>query len=194
MLFDEIEKAHPEVTNLLLQLLDDGRLTDSHGRVVDFKNTIIVMTSNLGSQFIAQLPESAPSIEARGAVMNVVKATFPPEFLNRIDEIILFNRLSKNELNRIVDIQIDTLRPLLADRQLTIELSSDARLFLAERGFDPIYGARPLKRCIQHEIIQPLSLLLLKGELPPHSHVVVSVDHQQDSLKFDHFVSPPLAD
>jgi ATP-dependent Clp protease ATP-binding subunit ClpB len=191
ILLDEIEKAHPEVTNLLLQLLDDGRLTDSHGRVVDFKNCIVVMTSNLGSQILAQLPEGAASSEARDGVMSIVKSAFAPEFLNRIDEIVLFNRLNLAQLNRIVDIQIDELRPLLSDRQLTIELDSSARRYLAEKGFDPVYGARPLKRCIQHEIVQPLSLLLLKGELPPHSHIVVHLDQSQQQLTFQHTVVNP---
>lgn len=185
VLFDEIEKAHPDVINVLLQLLDDGRLTDAQGRVVDFTNTIVVMTSNLGAQYIMQLPDDAPAAQAHAAVMSIVQQAFLPEFINRIDEVVLFNRLRKIDLDRIVDIQVDQLRPMLADKQISIELTDRARLFLAERGYDPQYGARPLKRCIQQKLVQPLSLLILRGQLPPFSHVVVRLDpNDEESLDF----------
>src|SRR3712207_5490035 len=156
VLFDEIEKAHPDVFNVLLQILDDGRLTDGQGRVVDFKNAVVIMTSNLGSQWILNAEESAESMEEK--VMATVRDHFKPEFLNRVDEIIVFHRLAKEHLARIVDIQLQTLVERLAERHITLELSDDARAYLADRGYDPIYGARPLKRLIQREIENELAL------------------------------------
>jgi ATP-dependent Clp protease ATP-binding subunit ClpB len=160
VLFDEIEKAHPEVFNALLQLLDEGRLTDGHGRTVDFANTIVIMTSNIGSRWIKELGAEA----ARERVMEELDRTFRPEFLNRIDEIILFRSLTKEDLLEIVDIQMRHLRSLLAERHMGLELVDTARQHLADAGYDPVYGARPLKRVIQREVQDPLALALLRGE------------------------------
>jgi ATP-dependent Clp protease ATP-binding subunit ClpB len=160
VLFDEIEKAHTEVFNALLQLLDEGRLTDGHGRTVDFTNTIVIMTSNTGSRWIKELGVE----EAREKVMEELDRTFRPEFLNRIDEIILFRSLTKDDLLYIVDIQMRHLRELLSERHIELELVNGAREHMAEAGYDPVYGARPLKRVIQREIQDPLALALLRGE------------------------------
>ena len=148
ILFDEIEKAHPDVFNILLQVLDDGRLTDGQGRTVDFRNTLIVMTSNLGSQFLVDQPEGEDTDAVRDQVMAVVRASFRPEFLNRVDEIILFHRLQRSEMGRIVDIQVGRLQKLLDERKITIKLDAAAREWLADKGYEPAYGARPLKRAI----------------------------------------------
>ena len=163
ILFDEIEKAHPDVFNVLLQVLDDGRLTDGQGHTVDFRNTLIVMTSNLGSQFLVDQPEGQDTDAVKDQVMAVVRASFRPEFLNRIDEIILFHRLKRNEMTRIVDIQMGRLAKLLEDRKITLVLEPAAREWLAEKGWDPAYGARPLKRVIQKSIQDPLAELVLAG-------------------------------
>jgi len=163
ILFDEIEKAHPDVFNVLLQVLDDGRLTDGQGRVVDFRNTLIVLTSNLGADILAAQEDGQESEAARGAVMEVVRSAFRPEFLNRIDEILLFRRLSRADMAGIVEIQLGRLRRLLADRKVTLTLDTSAQDWLAERGFDPVYGARPLKRVIQRTLQTPLATLLLDG-------------------------------
>ncbi|MBO9371674.1 MAG: ATP-dependent chaperone ClpB, partial [Chloroflexi bacterium] len=160
VLFDEIEKAHPEVFNTLLQLLDEGRLTDGHGRTVDFRNTIVIMTSNIGSRWIKELGVEA----ARDRVMEELDRTFRPEFLNRIDEIILFHSLTREDLKRIVDIQMERLRGLLAQRQVGLEWTDGLREYLAEVGYDPVFGARPLKRVIQREVQDPLALAILRGE------------------------------
>jgi ATP-dependent Clp protease ATP-binding subunit ClpB len=165
VLFDEVEKAHEDVFNVLLQVLDDGRLTDGQGRTVDFRNTIIVLTSNLGSQAIAELPESADIEAARPAVMRAVRERFRPEFLNRLDEIVLFRRLAREDMASIVDIQLERLRQLLDDRKLRLELDDKAREWLAEAGYDPTYGARPLKRVIQRSLQDKLANLLLEGRV-----------------------------
>jgi ATP-dependent Clp protease ATP-binding subunit ClpB len=165
ILFDEIEKAHPDVFNILLQVLDDGRLTDGHGRTVDFRNTLIVLTSNLGSEYLAALPDGAEVDQARGAVMEVVRQAFRPEFLNRLDEILLFRRLSREDMTGIVAIQLRQLQQLLAERKITLEVDEEARRWLAEAGYDPVYGARPLKRVIQRELQNPLALELLEGRI-----------------------------
>ena len=157
VLFDEIEKAHPDVFNVLLQVLDDGRLTDGQGRTVDFKNTMIIMTSNLGAEYLTQLGENDDSESVRDQVMDVVRSAFRPEFLNRVDEIILFHRLKREEMGAIVDIQLKRLLKLLADRKITLELDDDARGWLADKGYDPVYGARPLKRAIQRYVQDPLA-------------------------------------
>lgn len=174
VLFDEIEKAHPDVFNVLLQVLDDGRLTDGQGRTVDFKNTIIIMTSNLGAEYLTALGENEDSDSVREQVMNVVKASFRPEFLNRVDEIILFHRLRRQEMGTIVDIQLKRLMELLAERKITISLGSDARAWLADKGYDPVYGARPLKRVIQKHLQDPLAEQILAGAIPDGSAVTVS--------------------
>jgi ATP-dependent Clp protease ATP-binding subunit ClpB len=165
ILFDEIEKAHPDVFNVLLQVLDDGRLTDGQGRTVDFRNALIVLTSNLGSDYLAALPDGAKAEDARERVMEVVRAAFRPEFLNRLDEIILFNRLGRAQMRDIVEIQLGRLRKLMADRGLALELSEKALGWLANAGYDPVYGARPLRRVIQKELQDKLAVMILEGRI-----------------------------
>ncbi|MBV9053758.1 MAG: AAA family ATPase, partial [Hyphomicrobiales bacterium] len=165
VLFDEIEKAHPDVFNVLLQVLDDGRLTDGQGRTVDFRNTLIIMTSNLGAEFLVNQPEGQDSEDVREEVMAAVRSHFRPEFLNRVDEIILFHRLKRSDMAAIVDIQIDYLRRLLSDREINLELDNTARAWLAEKGYDPAYGARPLRRVIQKYVQDPLAEQILAGKL-----------------------------
>jgi len=165
VLFDEVEKAHGDVFNVLLQVLDDGRLTDGQGRTVDFTNTIIILTSNLGSQYLANLGEDEPAEKVEPQVMDVVRAHFRPEFLNRLDEIILFHRLSAGHMGPIVDIQIKRLGQLLKDRKIQLELTDGARAWLGRVGYDPVYGARPLKRAVQRHLQDPLADLILKGEV-----------------------------
>jgi len=176
ILFDEIEKAHPDVFNVLLQVLDDGRLTDGQGHTVDFRNTLIVMTSNLGADFLVNQPEGQDTDAVKDQVMAVVRATFRPEFLNRIDEIILFHRLKKTEMGRIVDIQIARLQKLLDDRKVTIKLDASGRDWLADKGWDPAYGARPLKRVIQKSIQDPLAEMILAGTIKDGEKVTISGD------------------
>ena len=173
VLFDEVEKAHGDVFNILLQVLDDGRLTDGQGRTVDFSNTLIILTSNLGSQYIASLPDDADVKQAEPQVMEVVRGHFRPEFLNRLDEIILFHRLAPQHMGAIVDIQVRHVQKLLKDRKITLELSEGARQWLARVGYDPVYGARPLKRAIQKHLVDPLADLLLSGDVPDGSHIKV---------------------
>ena len=165
VLFDEIEKAHPDIFNILLQVLDDGHLTDGHGRKVDFRNTLILLTSNLGSTPLLELDDDASVDEAREAVMTEVQAAFRPEFLNRLDAILLFQRLSREHMAKIVDIQIASLQARLADRDISLELTADARNWLADKGYDPHYGARPLKRIIQNHVQDQLAEFLLQGKI-----------------------------
>ena len=165
ILFDEVEKAHPDVFNVLLQVLDDGRLTDGQGRTVDFRNTLIVLTSNLGSEYLATLPENQIVDAVRAQVMEAVRATFRPEFLNRLDEILLFRRLSRDDMVGIVDIQLRQLQKLLDERKVTLEIDAEAKKWLANAGYDPVYGARPLKRVIQRELQNPLAEKILAGEI-----------------------------
>jgi len=174
ILFDEIEKAHPDVFNVLLQVLDDGRLTDGQGRTVDFRNTLIVLTSNLGGEILAGQEEGHDSDEVRGPVMEVVRAAFRPEFLNRIDEVILFHRLFREHMDGIVDIQLGRLRELLAERGITLTLDAAAKARLADEGYDPVYGARPLKRVIQTRLQNPLASLILEGRVKDGEAVDVS--------------------
>ncbi len=174
ILFDEVEKAHPDVFNILLQVLDDGRLTDGQGHTVDFRNTIIVLTSNLGSDILASLPEGTPASAARDQVMEVVRKAFRPEFLNRLDEIILFNRLTRKDMAGIVAIQLKRLAKLLADRHITIAVDDKAKAWLANRGYDPVYGARPLKRVIQTHIQNPLATMILEGKIKEGETVRIS--------------------
>jgi ATP-dependent Clp protease ATP-binding subunit ClpB len=176
VLFDEIEKAHPDVFNVLLQVLDDGRLTDGQGHTVDFRNTLIVMTSNLGAEFLVNQPEGQDTDAVKDQVMTVVRAAFRPEFLNRVDEIILFHRLKKSEMGRIVDIQMTRLQKLLDDRKIVIKLESSARDWLAEKGWDPAYGARPLKRVIQKTVQDPLAEMILAGTIKDGEKVTISGD------------------
>ena len=165
ILFDEVEKAHPDVFNVLLQVFDDGRLTNGQGRTVDFRNTLIVLTSNLGSEYLASLPEGQSVDVARAQVMDAVRAAFRPEFINRLDEILLFRRLSREDMVGIVDIQLTQLQKLLDERKVTLELDPEAKKWLANTGYDPVYGARPLKRVIQRELQNPLAEKILAGEL-----------------------------
>ena len=180
VLFDEVEKAHPDLFNTLLQVLDDGRLTDGQGRTVDFKNTVIIMTSNLGADAIANGEEGELSLAQREAVSNAIRAHFRPEFINRIDETVFFQRLGRGEIDHIVEIQIARLSTLLKDRKMHVDLSEAARTWLAERGYDPVYGARPLKRVIQKELQDPLARLLLEGRI--HDGATIEVDVESNSL------------
>ncbi len=176
VLFDEIEKAHSDVFNVLLQVLDDGRLTDGQGRTVDFRNTLIVLTSNLGAEILVSQPDGESVNAVRDQVMNVVRASFRPEFLNRLDEILLFQRLERGQIDQIVDIQIGRLQSLLADRKITVELDEAARTWLADKGYDPTYGARPLKRVIQKTLQDPLADQILAGDVADGDTVKVSVE------------------
>ena len=182
ILFDEIEKAHADVFNLLLQVLDDGRLTDGHGTTVDFRNTIVILTSNLGGDVLAAEGESELTGRVRDLVMEAVRAAFRPEFLNRLDEIILFDRLGRADMNAIVEIQLDRLRALLAGRAIAIELDEAARAWLAEAGYDPVYGARPLKRVIQRQLQNPLATQLLNGAIGEGETVEVSAGESALSI------------
>ncbi|MCH4550930.1 ATP-dependent chaperone ClpB [Rhizobium sp. WYCCWR 11279] len=182
VLFDEIEKAHPDVFNILLQVLDDGRLTDGQGRTVDFRNTMIIMTSNLGAEYLTQLRDGDDSDTVREQVMEVVRGHFRPEFLNRIDEIILFHRLKREEMGAIVDIQLKRLVALLSERKIIIDLDEEARHWLANKGYDPVYGARPLKRVIQKFVQDPLAEQILSGQVPDGS--TVTVTSGSDRLQF----------
>ncbi|WP_309889316.1 ATP-dependent chaperone ClpB [Archangium sp.] len=184
VLFDEIEKAHPDVFNMLLQILDEGRLTDSQGRTVDFKNTVLIMTSNVGSQALQEgmLGKEELDEATRNDVMGILRQQFRPEFLNRVDEIILFEPLRKKDIKQIVDLQVRRMQKLLADKRLTMELTEAAELLLAERGYDPTYGARPLKRAIQKYLMDPLALKVLGGEYAPGDHIVV--DAGKEALTF----------
>ncbi|MBB4009335.1 ATP-dependent chaperone ClpB [Allorhizobium taibaishanense] len=183
VLFDEIEKAHPDVFNVLLQVLDDGRLTDGQGRTVDFKNTIIIMTSNLGAEYLTALGENEDVDSVRDQVMDVVRASFRPEFLNRVDEIILFHRLRRSEMGAIVAIQMQRLLALLAERKITVDLGEDARDWLANKGYDPVYGARPLKRVIQKYLQDPLAEQILSGEVLDGTDVKISAGSDRLLIK-----------
>jgi ATP-dependent Clp protease ATP-binding subunit ClpB len=183
ILFDEIEKAHPDVFNVLLQVLDDGRLTDGQGRTVDFRNTLIIMTSNLGSEYLVNQPEGEDSEAVREQVMDVVRGHFRPEFLNRVDEIILFHRLRREDMGRIVDIQIKRLAKLLADRKITLQLDDGAKEWLGKKGYDPAYGARPLKRTIQKFVQDPLAEMVLAGKIRDGESVAITAG--KDGLLFN---------
>jgi ATP-dependent Clp protease ATP-binding subunit ClpB len=176
VLFDEIEKAHPDVFNVLLQVLDDGRLTDGQGRTVDFRNTLIIMTSNLGSEYLVGQAEGEDTGSVRDQVMAIVRSSFRPEFLNRVDEIILFHRLQRSEMGRIVDIQMQRLSRLLEDRKITLALDDKARDWLAAKGWDPAYGARPLKRTIQRAVQDPLAEMILAGQVLDGEAVTISAN------------------
>ena len=175
ILFDEVEKAHPDVFNVLLQVLDDGRLTDGQGRTVDFKNTLIILTSNAGAEYLVAQKEGEATEQVREEVMAEVRARFRPEFLNRLDEIILFHRLQRADMAKIVDIQLGRLNKLLTDRKMTVELDETARMWIANRGYDPAYGARPLKRVMQKHIQDSLAEQILSGAAKDGDTVRVSV-------------------
>ncbi|MFO8049862.1 MAG: ATP-dependent chaperone ClpB [Desulfosudaceae bacterium] len=181
ILFDEIEKAHPDVFNILLQVLDDGRMTDGHGRTVDFKNTIIIMTSNIGSQMIQEMSGGDPET-IKEQLTDVLRKNFRPEFLNRVDETIIFHNLDRDQIAKIVDIQVDRLSQRTADRSIELILSDEARVFLANRGYDPVYGARPLKRAIQKYLENPLAMEILKGNIPENSTVKATA--ADDTIEF----------
>jgi ATP-dependent Clp protease ATP-binding subunit ClpB len=175
LLLDEIEKAHPEVLNVLLQLLDDGRLTDGQGRTVDFKNTLVIMTSNLGSQWILELGEEDRA-EMERRVMEAVRGHFRPEFLNRLDEVVVFHALSREHIRSIVELSVKGLRRMLVDRELELKITDQALDLLAEEGYDPHFGARPLKRTLQRRVQNPLAMKLLAGEFKAGETVVVDVE------------------
>jgi ATP-dependent Clp protease ATP-binding subunit ClpB len=180
ILFDEIEKAHPDVFNVLLQLLDEGRLTDGQGRIVDFKNSIVIMTSNIGSSLIQQAARVEDVKEEVGALL---KSTFKPEFLNRVDEVITFKRLGKPEILKIVDIQLGLLARRLSEQGIGLQVSAKAKAYLAETGFDPLYGARPLKRTIQNLVQNPLARKVLAGEIKEGGTAVVDLGKEGLTIK-----------
>jgi ATP-dependent Clp protease ATP-binding subunit ClpB len=194
VLFDEIEKAHPDVFNILLQIMDDGRLTDGKGRVVDFKNTILIMTSNIGSQFLqAESPRSEQQFEeASQQVMTALHAHFKPEFLNRVDDIIVFRPLGKEQLVRIIELRLEDVRRLLADRKISLELTDGAKELLFTQGYDPNFGARPLKRSIQKLVQDPLALKILDGEVLHGDHIIVDADKKSGKMKLE--VSPRVGE
>jgi ATP-dependent Clp protease ATP-binding subunit ClpB len=194
ILFDEIEKAHPDVFNVLLQIMDDGRLTDGKGRVVDFKNTIIIMTSNIGSAFLqAEGLRSDEDFEkATQQVMNQLHAHFKPEFLNRVDDIIVFRPLGKDQLVKIIELRLEDVRRLLADRKISLELTDAAKDVLFTQGYDPNFGARPLKRAIQKFVQDPLALKILDGEVLHGDHVIVDADKKAGKMTFE--VSPRVGE
>jgi ATP-dependent Clp protease ATP-binding subunit ClpB len=179
VLFDEIEKAHADVFNVLLQLLDDGRLTDGHGRTVDFRNTVVIMTSNLGSHHFREIRDPD---KVRPLVLEELRQHLRPEFLNRIDEVIVFRPLGLDEIKQVVDIQAAHLRKRLADKRIGLDLADGAKALLAREGFDPVFGARPLKRTLQRRVQDPLALKLLEGEIQPGD--TVRVDARGDELTF----------
>ena len=177
ILFDEVEKAHPDVFNILLQVLDDGRLTDGQGHTVDFKNTLIILTSNLGAQVLAEQPDGEDVEKVRPQVMDIVHAAFKPEFLNRLDEILLFRRLSRLDMQGIVQIQLARLGNRLAERHIRLDLDEQALTWLANTGYEPMYGARPLKRLIQRELENKLAMAILDGTIRDDSVVKVRVEN-----------------
>jgi len=187
VLFDEIEKAHPDVFNILLQMMDDGRLTDGKGRVVDFKNTIIIMTSNIGSSFLQAegIRSEAGFEEASQQVMNQLQTHFRPEFLNRVDDIIVFRPLGKEQLVKIIELRLQDVRRLLADRKISLELTDAAKDLLFTQGYDPNFGARPLKRAIQKLVQDPLAMKILDGEVLHGDHVIVDADKKAGKMKFE---------
>ena len=186
ILFDEVEKAHSDVFNVLLQVLDDGRLTDGQGRTVDFRNTVIILTSNLGTEFLST-GEEGDQKQARAQAMAAVRGHFRPEFLNRLDEIILFHRLTRSNMDKIVDIQIGRLSRLLDDRKIEISLDKKATEWLAHAGYDPVYGARPLKRVIQRRLQDPLAQMILEGRIADGACVKVSASKTGLTLNGEEF-------
>jgi ATP-dependent Clp protease ATP-binding subunit ClpB len=184
VLFDEIEKAHPDVFNVLLQILEDGRLTDGQGRTVDFRNTVLIMTSNVGSTAIFELANRDPERAGKEA-MEALRAAFRPEFINRIDEIVIFNPLGKEQLEHIVDLLLRNVEQLLVERHITLELTPAAKELILREGYDPAYGARPLRRAIQRLVQDPLALQILEGAVLPGDHIVVDRDGQRDAMRFE---------
>jgi ATP-dependent Clp protease ATP-binding subunit ClpB len=184
ILFDEIEKAHPDVFNILLQILEDGRLTDGKGRAVDFRNAVLVMTSNVGSSALFDLAGSDPE-RARKEAMEALRQAFRPEFINRIDDIVLFNPLGKEQLNKIIDLELAKVMRLLAERKVRIELTPAARERLVRDGYDPAYGARPLRRTVQRLVQDPLAMRILDGSVLPGDLVRIDIDPNSDSMRFE---------
>jgi ATP-dependent Clp protease ATP-binding subunit ClpB len=182
ILLDEMEKAHPDVFNILLQVLDDGRLTDSQGRTVDFRNTVVVMTSNLGSDLIQEISKEGDYFAMKNAVLGVVGKHFRPEFINRIDEIVVFHPLDQAQIRKIAQIQIDRLRSRLAEREYGIAITDEALDYLAVTGYDPVYGARPLKRSIQQHVENPLAQEILSGRFAPGDTIQISL--KKDRIEF----------
>jgi ATP-dependent Clp protease ATP-binding subunit ClpB len=193
ILFDEIEKAHHDVFNALLQILDDGRLTDAQGRTVDFKNTILIMTSNIGSEHLMEgiTAEGEISHVARESVLSALRHHFRPEFLNRVDDIVLFKPLRLEEIEQIVDLQVEDLRRRLADRRIGLDLTEEARAFIARAGFDPVYGARPLKRYIQRHLETRVGRQLVAGDIPDGSRLRVAIKEEELAIEAE---APPAAD
>jgi ATP-dependent Clp protease ATP-binding subunit ClpB len=187
ILFDEIEKAHPDVFNILLQIMDDGRLTDGKGRTVDFRNAVIIMTSNIGSSFLQAegMRSERDFDEASKQVMNALHAHFKPEFLNRVDDIIVFRTLGKEQLVKIIELRLEDVRRLLAERKISLELTDAAKDLMFTEGFDPNFGARPLKRAIQKLVQDPLALKILDGEVLHGDHVIVDADKRAGKMTFD---------
>jgi ATP-dependent Clp protease ATP-binding subunit ClpB len=190
VLFDEIEKAHADVFNTLLQVLDDGRLTDAQGRTVDFRNTVVIMTSNIGSHYLLDgvTDDGEVKPDARESVLGEMRRHFRPEFLNRIDDIVLFKPLTEPQIERIVELLFDDLRNRLADRHMTIEITKDARQFIAEQGFDPVYGARPLRRFIAHEVETRIGRALLGGDIRDGAVIRIVVSHGELAVSYE---NPP---
>jgi ATP-dependent Clp protease ATP-binding subunit ClpB len=193
VLFDYIEKAHPDVFNALLQILDDGRLTDAQGRTVDFRNTVIIMTSNIGSDYLLEgvTPGGEIKPDARERVMSELRRHFRPEFLNRVDDIVLFKALTEAEIERIVELMLDDLRHRLADRRMTLEVTDSARRFIAQQGFDPVFGARPLRRFIAHEVETRIGRALLGGDIRDGATIRVDVREGEFVVTFE---NPPEAE
>jgi ATP-dependent Clp protease ATP-binding subunit ClpA len=203
VLFDEIEKAHPEVFNALLQILDDGRLTDGKGRTVDFRNTVVIMTSNVGSATIGEIGPIGFSLthdtqkktaDARKRLMDALQKTFRPEFLNRVDDIIVFNQLSKPDILAILDLQLKGVRAQLAEKELTLELSETARDLIMAEGYDPVYGARPMRRAIQRLVQDPLALRLLAGEFQPGDTIFADIGAVPHELQFERKAAAAVAE
>ena len=193
ILFDEIEKAHADVFNVFLQVFDDGRLTDGQGRTVNFSNCVIIMTSNVGSHLIKQAGANADAASQRSAIMNELDRHFRPEFLNRLDEIILFHSLTREHIIRIVDLQLGNLERLLSERHITLELSEAAKALLAQSGWDPVFGARSLKRAIQRHLQDPLALALIDGSISDGDHVCVTVGADGEGLAIEPRQVEPMA-
>jgi ATP-dependent Clp protease ATP-binding subunit ClpB len=192
VLFDEIEKAHPDVFNVLLQVLDDGRLTDGKGRTVDFRNTVLIMTSNVASDLVQEMAQHGGDAESsKGRLMDALRRTFRPEFLNRIDEIVIFRALGSEEIHKIVDIQLEDLRKRLRERKISIVLSPEARDLLAKRGYDPVFGARPLKRTIQRMVENPLAVEVLAGRFQEGDQIRIEVDGETLSFRKEAALAQP---
>jgi ATP-dependent Clp protease ATP-binding subunit ClpB len=185
VLFDEVEKAHPNIFHILLQVLDDGRLTDSQGRTVDFSNTVIILTSNLGSEFLLTMPNSPTlALSTREKVMNVVRKHFRPEFLNRLDDIVMFKKLDFRELHSIADLMLEDINKRLADKNITVSMTGEAKDYTLEHGYDPEYGARPLRRWLERHLVTELSRLMIGGMVPDNSDIIVSVDSKNNKFNF----------